>query len=562
MVSAVAGHDFAAAVAKGAWMPGYASEGDRAMFTKTRPFGLRAGAVLGLGGLMASVAGVVALGAGPASATGTPIACGMTITASVTLTKDLICTGTALWVDQETAERVTLDLGGHSVSSDLTGCRALSDCATVVSTGGTTQNGRLHASGGFAAVESLAGGDVYQDLVVDGASIEAGAHSGTRVQNNTFVNGACFTAADMHVEVVDNRFVDGPPGATAISGVRTDGTFDGNTISGYGTGISIDTDGWTNHVRNNTVLNTAGVGISLIGASGLNDSFGPAQVTGNYVSAAGGGGLILGGSGNFPTDQPTHVRVTNNVVLGSGGDGIHVADKATDVSLATNLARANAHLGIDSPGSSADGGGNIASGNGNPAQCVKVMCAPSGVALTATATNPGASTPVTLTATSSFDVGPTEWALDIVDATTNKVLTHCGVGTACATTVVNAASTHVYKAIIAKPTGTNVRFQSAPVQVTWHPSTVALQASPTTTPAGSPVTLTAIASEDVGPTDYAIVIVDVMANKVIASCGIGWNCTVTIAKAAGPPRKYVAKIAKPNGLLAQATSPTVIVTWQ
>jgi hypothetical protein len=44
------------------------------------------------------------------------------------------------------------------------------------------------------------------------------------------------------------------------------------------------------------------------------------------------------------------------------------------VTLARNTARHNGNLGINGEPGTIDGGGNRASGNGNPAQCVGVVC--------------------------------------------------------------------------------------------------------------------------------------------------------------------------------------------
>jgi parallel beta-helix repeat protein len=60
-----------------------------------------------------------------------------------------------------------------------------------------------------------------------------------------------------------------------------------------------------------------------------------------------------------------------NSVSTSGLDGIHVDAPSTTIT--KNTAMRNTNLGIFAPGA-VDGGGNKASGNGNPAQCVGVVC--------------------------------------------------------------------------------------------------------------------------------------------------------------------------------------------
>ena len=61
-----------------------------------------------------------------------------------------------------------------------------------------------------------------------------------------------------------------------------------------------------------------------------------------------------------------------NVVTRSGDDGFDVdSGRAT---LTGNRARRNADLGIEAVFGVTDGGGNVASGNQNPVQCLNVTC--------------------------------------------------------------------------------------------------------------------------------------------------------------------------------------------
>jgi parallel beta-helix repeat protein len=63
--------------------------------------------------------------------------------------------------------------------------------------------------------------------------------------------------------------------------------------------------------------------------------------------------------------------IDRNVAARNGDDGIDVRDPRTKIM--RNLAYSNADYGIEAvPG--ADGGGNLAWGNGNPAQCLNVVC--------------------------------------------------------------------------------------------------------------------------------------------------------------------------------------------
>ena len=53
-------------------------------------------------------------------------------------------------------------------------------------------------------------------------------------------------------------------------------------------------------------------------------------------------------------------------------DGIDTDNPQTTIT--GNIANNNGDLGIEAVPGTTDGGGNLASGNGNPAQCVGVSC--------------------------------------------------------------------------------------------------------------------------------------------------------------------------------------------
>jgi parallel beta-helix repeat protein len=72
-------------------------------------------------------------------------------------------------------------------------------------------------------------------------------------------------------------------------------------------------------------------------------------------------------------------QVVRNVANDNGNDGIHVFPlelEQAPVTLARNRASHNGDLGIevDVASDAVDGGGNRAFGNGNPLQCLNVVC--------------------------------------------------------------------------------------------------------------------------------------------------------------------------------------------
>jgi parallel beta-helix repeat protein len=69
---------------------------------------------------------------------------------------------------------------------------------------------------------------------------------------------------------------------------------------------------------------------------------------------------------------PKRTLVSRNLVVGSGRAGIIVGSSSTTIT--ENRAVRNGGLGIRAVEGVVDGGGNRASGNGDPRQCVNVAC--------------------------------------------------------------------------------------------------------------------------------------------------------------------------------------------
>lgn len=293
------------------------------------------------------------------------VACPMWITESVTLSEDLTCAGTALTIVAQVP--VTVDLGGHTVRSEFElpeSCTSIY-CATIVNgSGASVQNGRVAVTGplGDSAIINLSS-LFLQDLVIEDGGVDTTGWYMT-VRNSTFVNGAYISCWDAEFTVENSDFVDGSVDDIAISGFLCDGRILGNTFSGYGSAIALsDLYDYGTVIADNVV---EGGGISISGGYGQN------TVSGNYVSSAPGHGISVS-RGGF---NDLNLTVRDNVLLGNGGDGIHVFDDvANQVTVSANVAVANADLGIEALGVT-DGGGNRANGNGNTHQCVGVVCTP------------------------------------------------------------------------------------------------------------------------------------------------------------------------------------------
>ena len=77
-------------------------------------------------------------------------------------------------------------------------------------------------------------------------------------------------------------------------------------------------------------------------------------------------------SGILVNNNATATLLEHNTANGNGDDGIHV--DAAGTTITGNTADDNLDLGIEAVPGVIDGGSNTASDNGNPAQCVNVLC--------------------------------------------------------------------------------------------------------------------------------------------------------------------------------------------
>ena len=104
--------------------------------------------------------------------------------------------------------------------------------------------------------------------------------------------------------------------------------------------------------------------------------------------------MLLGNEVRSETDAilveaaASRTIVARNRADGSGDDGIDVESRRT--TLRRNAANNNGDLGIEAVRGVRDAGGNRASGNGNPLQCLNVACRPGAAAavFTGSATDP------------------------------------------------------------------------------------------------------------------------------------------------------------------------------
>ncbi|HSF97837.1 MAG TPA: right-handed parallel beta-helix repeat-containing protein, partial [Ornithinibacter sp.] len=243
--------------------------------------------------------------------------------------------GDGVLLDGATASTVT--------RTSVTGA-SQSGIALVGSSGNTVTGNTLTSSSGpgisldLASDDNLVRGNDVADSGSDGIAVTASGGNDL-LANVVTTSGGCGIAlegaTDTLVASNDVRFNAGGICLTLSSG----NTIERNTVAGTsGTGISLEGESFDNVVRLNTVSGSSGSGIEVAGAA-------------------------QAGEGNL---------VTGNVATGNSGDGIAVADAGHTVT--GNVVTLNDGWGIFAVQGTVDGGGNQASGNAEPAQCLVVVC--------------------------------------------------------------------------------------------------------------------------------------------------------------------------------------------
>ena len=368
-----------------------------------------------------AVVSVLAL-ASPAGAA-TDVSCGDTITADVTLHHNLVnCPNNGLVIG---ADDVTLDLNYHTIDGDgkpTAGCDPQTDfCDVGIANFGydrvTVVHGSLRQFGGgvdFGQVDHNRLLDISASKNAD-VGIQLFACSRTVVRNSSGIgstsrhNGTGLGLFGCHdSRILDNSIRNNAGHHGMVMADTNDSVIKGNRVSGNGGEGVILEGGKGNRIKRNRLVRN-GAGITLGPGShnvvAENDVSGGRDgiriekghdnlVAGNVVSHARRAGIRLGISRPFVGGA--HNTVRGNLVKGSRVDGFLVnrkdnnsllkgntargaGDGGFDIrshtaKLTKNLALRNGALGIAAVRGVIDGGGNRASGNGDPRQCVNVVC--------------------------------------------------------------------------------------------------------------------------------------------------------------------------------------------
>jgi parallel beta-helix repeat protein len=361
-----------------------------------------------------------------ASASVGRVHCGDTITRDTTLKNDLRdCRGTGIVIG---ADDITLDLDGHTIDGDgVLGCEDFYACdfgvdntaghhgvsiedgfirefATAVAVIGASDS-RLR---GLRSSHNVLGGVLLiaspgariehnsifgNGLTTDQAGLIVFDSSAVRIERNAvFANGdiGMFLQGVDDSRVQRNWVARNPEAGIILDGNRNE--VSRNRASRNGDGISVGGDRNAivrNHVSDSGCPECFGAGIASTGGT---DN----RIARNFVARAARadiwvadfedeGGLpaigtvvernrVVGSGidGVLVESTVTDTRLTHNVAVGAGDDGIDV--ESTSTSLRRNIAVRNGDLGIEAVAGAADLGGNRASGNANPLQCLNVAC--------------------------------------------------------------------------------------------------------------------------------------------------------------------------------------------
>ena len=176
---------------------------------------------------------------------------------------------------------------------------------------------------------------------------------------------------------------------------------------------------------------------------------------------------------------------------------------------------------------------------------------------------------LTLTATTSTDVGPTPYSILIVDETSGSIVASCGSGTSCSTSVGLASPiTKSYQAFVSSSGSppTNVQASTSTVAVTfqWEAFNPRISGSPMAVQLPGSSTITATTTNDVGPTPFSIFLIDESTGTVLATCGSGTSCSTSFtigAQGEDTIEAAVAQSAPPSLTNNQGTSSRIVVSF-
>lgn len=191
------------------------------------------------------------------------------------------------------------------------------------------------------------------------------------------------------------------------------------------------------------------------------------------------------------------------------------------------------------------------------------------VTLTASSTSMWPTQYTTLTATSSNDVGPTPYYIDIRNNSTGALVGQCGSGTVCSLALTsNTPAYQSFSAFISDGADTNGNHAvaySRSIEVDWVGVDISLAANLHTLPTGNVSTLTETSSTDIGPSPFYVQIWDTTTGAFLVECGFGTTCSATVSQSAATTHAFIATFAASSRsyppTLPQSASGTNYITW-
>lgn len=396
---------------------------------RVRLLGLVFGALLALWALSAASASAAITG------TSNPVSCGEVITHNTTLQNDLTnCPGDGIVIG---ADRITLDLNRHTVEASCSsGCpgqdgidnsggydrvrirngivRGFEHSVALV---GANNNTLSDLTVQFGGPEGRDGIGILlsdsNDNKLDHSTISGGAPAVllSDSDRNTISRSSIGGGVDIHtgdgLELRDgsddNKLVDSRVGALG-GGITiynsADNRLTRNAIGGYVFGIALGAAQrtvishntistpwtaiwWTSNSDQNVISHNSASADLIV--SGDRNRIEHNDVASLYATGAliwignGDGNLVRGNTTSgandddiFVASAATNTLIEANLATGAYDDGIDV--DAPGTLIRANTATNNGDLGIEAVAGVIDGGGNRASGNGNPLQCLNVAC--------------------------------------------------------------------------------------------------------------------------------------------------------------------------------------------
>jgi parallel beta-helix repeat protein len=362
--------------------------------------------------LVLVIAGLAALCAlGPGSASAQPVSCGQVITQSTTLEQDLSCPSPPPGVPAIDigAANITLDLAGHTVSSGHMAIRDLGH------DGVTIKNGTVVADDGDvvlvgvrrARITDVVARGLTDGFVLtnsDGNTIESSTLPGVgirlsegsdlnTIRDTTLTSSEGFIwLSNSNRNLIVDSYVEGTDGPPIwLNHSDHNRLVRNQTYDGFRDGVTLTDSNYNELVGNiasGVNAGPPGRGVELHRSSHnvLRRNLLPRTSSGAWIESGAGNVLqnnwateALGGP--FPVTDGIGFRVdagatqtwlAGNVATQFSDDGFHISAPGTV--LRRNTANINGDLGIEAVSGVIDLGGNRASGNGNPLQCVNVVC--------------------------------------------------------------------------------------------------------------------------------------------------------------------------------------------